>query len=350
MKDRGVRNLAILVISVGVGLFSFYGFIGYRTRLWSPRWAISPTKKAYPVVNINPGTSQPEADSPVERGRLLYQELRCGVCHGPNGEGGVKNPNSDPDGTVPNLFDLADAFTWNDLKDKLLKGAHSAKLEEDKPEPPLEMPSWEKVLSDQEMEELTHYLFSLKSPTETAETDDLSAVPAQADQSEVVKKKNWDWNGLETMTLLMSEIGTIWKSKNQPVPFSHKAHVNFGMACDSCHLGAKDSVKTTIPNVQTCAFCHIPDKKMPRTPKSLGEYIREMKEIPWEKVYQSPPHVRFSHQRHVEMAGLECKSCHGDIANEEKALVRQLVPLNMGSCLGCHKVEKVTTDCLACHR
>lgn len=348
MKEPGTRNLVILVILIAVGLLSFYGFIGYRTRLWSPRWAITPTEKIYPILHTgtsqsNPANSEGNEDSPVEGGRRLYQELRCGLCHGPNGEGGVKNPNSDPDGMVSNLFDLSEAYTWNDLKDKLMKGAHSAKLEDGKPDPPLDMPSWERTLSDEELEALTHYLFSLKSPPETAEADN-----NKNNKREV--EKNWNWNGLRAMTSIISNIGVTLKPKSQPVPFNHKAHVNFGVACDSCHLGAKDAVKTSIPNVQTCALCHIPGKQTPRTPKSLEEYIRKMKEIPWERIYQAPPHVRFSHKRHVEMAGLACSSCHGDVANTEKALVGQLVPFNMKSCMSCHKEEKVTTDCLACHR
>ncbi|MEK7399742.1 MAG: hypothetical protein AAB116_22610, partial [Candidatus Poribacteria bacterium] len=74
MKDRGARYLVILVTFIGVGLFLFFGFIGYRAKLWSPRWAISPTERTYSLIQT--GTSQPvpeersesEADSPVERG------------------------------------------------------------------------------------------------------------------------------------------------------------------------------------------------------------------------------------------------------------------------------------------
>ncbi|OGS04692.1 MAG: hypothetical protein A3G41_00335 [Elusimicrobia bacterium RIFCSPLOWO2_12_FULL_59_9] len=165
--DSVARNLIILVASVWGGLFSFYGFLAYRARLWSPLWAISATEKTFDGSAAKLGSS--EEESPIKRGRHFFRELRCGVCHGPDGQGGVKNPNADPEGMVPNLYDLADAFTWKDLKDKIRKGAHPAKLDDDKLEPPLAMPSWEGVASDGEIEDLAHYLFSLKSPTESQE-------------------------------------------------------------------------------------------------------------------------------------------------------------------------------------
>lgn len=136
----------------------------------------------------------------------------------------------------------------------------------------------------------------------------------------------------------------------QPVPFNHRSHADFGIACDACHVGAKDAVRATTPNVQTCAFCHVPGKENPKTPQSLEEHIREMKPIPWQKIYKAPPHTRFSHKRHVEMAGLDCRVCHGDMGKMDKAVVRQAVPLQMAWCMGCHRKEKVTTDCMACHR
>ncbi|MBI3291807.1 MAG: cytochrome c3 family protein [Elusimicrobia bacterium] len=137
---------------------------------------------------------------------------------------------------------------------------------------------------------------------------------------------------------------------SQPVAFNHQKHVGFGIACEACHVGAKDAARATIPNVQTCALCHIPGKDNPPTPARLEAYLQEMKEIPWKEIYKAPQHVRFSHKRHVELAGLDCKACHGDIAGMERAVVRQPVALKMENCLACHRRENVTTDCLACHR
>ena len=136
----------------------------------------------------------------------------------------------------------------------------------------------------------------------------------------------------------------------QPVAFNHKRHVDWGISCDGCHAGAKDAAKATIPGVSVCALCHQPGQSEPKTPQTLADYIQEGREIPWRKVYQAPPHVRFSHKRHVELGRLECRSCHGDVASMERPVGRQAVPLHMERCMDCHRREKVTTDCMACHR
>ncbi|MBI4425826.1 MAG: cytochrome c [Elusimicrobia bacterium] len=161
--DPGARNLILVFVAVWGGIFSFYGFLGYRARLWSPLWAIEPTTRHVARAPATP------VDIPFARGRRLYRELRCGVCHGPEGEGGVKNPNADPDGLVPNLYDLADGFTRQDLKDRLRKGSQTKKLEEDKPQAPLDMPAWRDLLSDGDVEALAEYLFSLKAPAGATE-------------------------------------------------------------------------------------------------------------------------------------------------------------------------------------
>lgn len=136
----------------------------------------------------------------------------------------------------------------------------------------------------------------------------------------------------------------------QPVPFNHKKHVEFGIACDACHVGAKDSAKASVPNISTCALCHQPGKASPKTPKALEQYMQEMKPIPWKKIYEAPRHVRFSHVRHVEKGGLDCRICHGEVGKMERPLGRQPVPLRMERCMECHRKERVTTDCMACHR
>ena len=153
--------------------------------------------------------------------------------------------------------------------------------------------------------------------------------------------------GLAAGTLFWAG-ATEWKS--QPVPFPHDKHVDFGIACEACHVGAKDSVRATIPNVQTCAFCHVPGKAGPRTPGILEAHVRDMKPISWQKLYQAPRHVTFSHKRHAASGKIECKACHGEIGKMEKALSRKPVPLSMDGCMDCHRMEGVTTDCLACHR
>lgn len=167
------------------------------------------------------------------------------------------------------------------------------------------------------------------------------------------REQLYGWFGWLAVTLVLVASGwwiyQRWEV-SQPVPFDHKKHVDFGIACDACHVGAKDAVKASVPNTPACALCHQPGKASPKTSKILEEYIQEMKTIPWKKIYRAPQHVRFSHKRHVEMAGLDCKVCHGDIGKMEGPVSRQAVPIQMERCMECHRREKVTTDCMACHR
>jgi hypothetical protein len=136
----------------------------------------------------------------------------------------------------------------------------------------------------------------------------------------------------------------------QPLPFDHKRHVAWGVACVGCHVGAKDAVRATLPGASVCALCHRPDRTAPPTSDALAGYIRDGREIPWRRVYEAPAHVRFSHRRHVALGAVECKACHGDVASLERPVGRQTVPLRMERCMDCHRREKMTTDCMACHR
>lgn len=164
MKEGGLHNLAILVASGAAGIFSFYGFLAYRARLWSPRWAISPTQKTNPPSVSS--RASPKEDSPIHRGRSLYRQAHCGVCHGPGGEGGVKNPNADNGGSIPGFIDLAQVLGWEDFRDRLKeeikKGAQTGKMDKAKPGPPLNMPPWKNEFSDSQLEDLLRYLYSLK--------------------------------------------------------------------------------------------------------------------------------------------------------------------------------------------
>lgn len=162
MKDRGARNLVLLVGSVWAGLFIFYGFLAWRAWLWSPLWVIRPTTQEIGPAPVAAG-SRPEKPS-VRHGRLVFRRFHCDVCHGLDGGGGVRNPNADPDETVPNLFDLAEAYTWNDLKEKIRQGGHPAKLKEEAADPPLEMPGWREKVAGEDLEDLVEFLFTLRAP------------------------------------------------------------------------------------------------------------------------------------------------------------------------------------------
>ncbi|OGR82398.1 MAG: hypothetical protein A2902_06000 [Elusimicrobia bacterium RIFCSPLOWO2_01_FULL_64_13] len=97
----------------------------------------------------------------VERGRKLYLKYSCGACHGPEGRGGIKNPNA-IGGEVPPLARVREGYTLAELKEKIEDGFPAVLQEDpDGPEPPLFMPAWKKVLSKKQIDGLARYLMSL---------------------------------------------------------------------------------------------------------------------------------------------------------------------------------------------
>lgn len=134
----------------------------------------------------------------------------------------------------------------------------------------------------------------------------------------------------------------------QPIAFPHNKHVQLGMACVDCHIGADIRADAGIPSVQKCMLCHAKLLKDDPEVKKVADYAAKKIEIPWVRVYSFTPsaHVKFRHAQHYQ-AGINCSTCHGDMT---KATVAQLaVTHNMGTCLTCHRQKNASQDCAACH-
>lgn len=138
----------------------------------------------------------------LRRGALLYLQRGCVTCHGPDGRGGVPNPNStikEPpahDTTAQKLFlaseedarafvrlvaaepELADPESLREAteiqrfpvvrtrflnaKEIVRLGRYTAKLDPAGPEPPLQMPAWQYLLEEREIDALLAYFVSLQ--------------------------------------------------------------------------------------------------------------------------------------------------------------------------------------------
>ncbi len=57
--------------------------------------------------------------------------------------------------------------------------------------------------------------------------------------------------------------------------------------------------------------------------------------IEWIRIHALPDHVYYNHSQHVNVAGLECQTCHGPVEKMEE--VYQYAPLSMGWCVNCHR-------------
>ena len=144
----------------------------------------------------------------------------------------------------------------------------------------------------------------------------------------------------------------------QPIAFSHELHAGqYEIECQYCHTGVTKSKSANIPSPNICMNCHAGIKNVggeqgvskeiakiyaaidydPET----GEYGENTKPIEWVRVHNLPDLAYFNHSQHVNVADLECQTCHGPI--EEMPVVYQYSPLTMGWCINCHRETNVNT-------
>lgn len=134
----------------------------------------------------------------------------------------------------------------------------------------------------------------------------------------------------------------------QPIAYSHKAHIARGLNCLDCHSGADTGAAATIPSVEKCMLCHAKlGTNQPEVQKVMA-YAKSGREIPWERVYGFAPSamVKFQHAPHVR-AKVACATCHGDMTQATTA--QRTVTHTMGTCLECHRQNHASEDCAACH-
>jgi hypothetical protein len=119
------------------------------------------------------------------------------------------------------------------------------------------------------------------------------------------------------------------------------------ISCLYCHQGVATTANATLPSTETCMDCHrVVRTDSPEVQKIAAAY-QAGEPIPWVRVTDLPDFVRFTHRRHIQ-AGVDCMSCHGDVARMDR--VYKANPLTMGNCLSCHEQKGASTDCLTCHQ
>ena len=112
----------------------------------------------------------PSSLSPIERGKAVYKKFGCAGCHGADGQGGVPNPNSKTAEQVPGLKFVAEGYTKDELRKRILDGQREIPvLDPNKPHPPLYMPGWRSKIAEGELNDLVEYLMSLLPKGEKVE-------------------------------------------------------------------------------------------------------------------------------------------------------------------------------------
>jgi hypothetical protein len=132
---------------------------------------------------------------------------------------------------------------------------------------------------------------------------------------------------------------------DQPVKFSHMIHAGQNQIdCLYCHNTAEHSKTAGIPSANVCLNCHELVVKEGSLSGSfeinrIRRAVNNNQPIVWNKVYNLPDHVFFSHAQHVGVGDIECVECHGDV--DKMDIVKAYNDLSMGWCVNCHRDTEV---------
>lgn len=146
----------------------------------------------------------------------------------------------------------------------------------------------------------------------------------------------------------------VYPVQRLPLIFSHGKHLARGATCATCHPAAatsRSAVDNLIPTEAECRACHPIDRADPERAVAGAPPARcaachagWAPGAPVERVYLTPPPLKFSHAAHGRAP---CASCHGDLTKVELATTRQLP--TMASCLACHREGAGERRCADCH-
>ena len=151
----------------------------------------------------------------------------------------------------------------------------------------------------------------------------------------------------------------------QPIHYSHKIHSGANQIdCQYCHSSVRSSKHSGIPSLNVCMNCHeniaeyngeedlekgytkdFYTNEIKKLYKAVGwdeqsrTYTGDTEPVKWVRIHNLPDFVYFNHSQHVNVAGIDCKECHGPI--EEMEIVYQHSSLTMGWCISCHRESDV---------
>ncbi len=153
----------------------------------------------------------------------------------------------------------------------------------------------------------------------------------------------------------------------QPIHYSHRIHAGSnGIDCKYCHSSARVSKHSGIPSLNVCMNCHkniaevsdttatpehskaFYDGEIQKLYKAVGwdpstqKYTGKTEPVKWVRIHNLPDHVYFNHSQHVNVAGIECQTCHGPVQTYE--IQKQFAPLTMGWCIDCHRKTEVKME------
>ena len=124
--------------------------------------------------------------------------------------------------------------------------------------------------------------------------------------------------------------------------FNHLIHVEMGLECTDCHIGAEEESVAGVPDFEYCESCHVDElnddyKWAQSEPRKDGVIVISRNKL---KGFDD---VIAPHNMHY-YADLTCDTCHGDIAESEKIMENTIIGKEF--CMDCHEGQ---LDCAGCH-
>jgi predicted CXXCH cytochrome family protein len=161
---------------------------------------------------------------------------------------------------------------------------------------------------------------------------------------------------LKQLFLLFLAGGAAWSA----APFSHRVHLQTGLACTECHRAAASSTKAQdnlLPSRTVCLGCHT-DGELPAIPGKPATLVNQFshalhlklgnvapylaKAIDTKNYLQPPDDIR----RHLNTNN-PCEACHRGL--EESDQVTHAAMPKMADCLVCHSNIENPFTCENCH-
>ena len=153
----------------------------------------------------------------------------------------------------------------------------------------------------------------------------------------------------------------------QPIHYSHRIHAGSnGINCNYCHSAARVGKTAGIPSLNVCMNCHknisevsdttataeyskaFYDGEIAKLYKAVGwdkntqKYTGKTQPVKWVRIHNLQSFVYFNHSQHVNVAGVECQTCHGPVETFE--IQKQFAPLTMKWCVDCHRKTEVKME------
>lgn len=115
----------------------------------------------------------------------------------------------------------------------------------------------------------------------------------------------------------------LYSRQKQPIDFNHVLHVELvDDSCESCHFFREDGTFSGVPKLEQCIECHEEQQgESENEAEFVEQYVAKGIEVPWLIYSRQPDCVFFSHAAHIELAKMECSTCHGPIGESESLKV-----------------------------